>query len=151
MDTDYPLDPSLGMVNLSDLGVGDLGARIEQMAAAKQERDAVVHGFAHVLHERLMAQIADFEAELTEEQEVAAYLASFGSVLLIRIASVGYHNPYLIVFYGTNEETGLPIRLVQHCSQLNVLFTAVAVDTDTVRPARRIGFRGETDACEPMP
>jgi hypothetical protein len=94
-------------------------------------------GYAEVMHKKLMAQIADFEKGLTNEEEVGGYLASFGRQLLIHIEQVTYRNPYLIVFHGKVEKTAEKVQLVQHTAQLNVLF--VAVPKEGPLP-RRIGF-----------
>ena len=82
-----------------------------------------------------------FEEGLAPDEEIAAYLSSFGTRFLIQIEEVGYHNPYLVIFYGRNAETGHRVQLVQHCSQLSVLFTALKVNPDEGRKPRRIGFQ----------
>jgi hypothetical protein len=87
-----------------------------------------------------MACIADFERELKAEEEIGAYLASFGARIFIRIERVGCRNPYLITFTGLDEE-GRRVELVQHTTQLSVLFVAVPVEEPRV--PRRIGFHGQ--------
>src|SRR5437016_3415971 len=69
-------------------------------------------GYAEIIHDRLMAQIAEFETGLTQDEEVGGYLASFGRELLIHIEKVGYRNPYLVVFSGTLDKIGHRIELV---------------------------------------
>lgn len=86
-----------------------------------------------------MYQIAEFEKRLKPDEEIGAYLASFGREILIQIQNVGHHNPYFIVFYGINTSDGLNVKLVQHVSQINVLFTAIKL-SDLNRAPRRIGF-----------
>ena len=102
-----------------------------------RERDL---GYAYVMFQQLMEQVKSFEASLKDTEEVAAYLSSFGSKIIIQIKTISFINPYLIVFegniYGTNEKT----RLVQHTTQLNVLFTAISIKPEENRPPRRIGF-----------
>lgn len=95
-------------------------------------------GYAEVMHRKLMAQIADFEKGLTDQEEVGGYLASFGRELLIHIQQVGYRNPYLIVFHGKLQNTDHKVQLVQHTAQLNVMF--VAVPKEGPAAPRRIGF-----------
>jgi hypothetical protein len=105
-------------------------------------------GFAHVMFERLMTQIKEFEKTLMPDEEVGAYLSSFGARVLIQIDQVGYHNPYFIVFNGINVDDGQRVRLVQHTSQISVLFTAMKVKED--QKPRRIGFfvDDEEDAAQ---
>jgi len=98
-------------------------------------------GHANVMHECLSEQIADFEKNLKKDEEVGGYLSAFGQTFLIQIEEIGYHNPYLIVFYGKNTSNGEQVQLVQHTSQISVLFVALKVKED--RPARRIGFHVE--------
>lgn len=95
--------------------------------------------YASTMYERLTHQIAEFESELLQDEEVGAYLASFGKEIIVQIEDISYHNPYLIIFYGRNVADESKVRLAQHVSQLNVLFIAVKV-TDPNRKARRIGY-----------
>ena len=96
-------------------------------------------GLANFHYERLMWQIAEFEATLSSEEEIGAYLTTFGRVVTISIEKVGYHNPYLIIFYGRDQNSGQQVQLVQHVNQISVLFIAVPKSTERSEP-RRIGF-----------
>jgi Family of unknown function (DUF6173) len=107
---------------------------------ARREKETTDLGYAHVLYERLMEQIREFEKTLKDDEEIAAHLASFGQNILIQIESVGYHNPFFIVFQGLNLKDGHRVQLVQHTTQLNVLFTSYKLSPEENRPARRIGF-----------
>jgi hypothetical protein len=107
---------------------------------AKREQEMTDRGYAHVIYERLMEQIREFEEMLKDDEEIAAYLASFGQNILIQIEKVGYLNPFLIVFHGFNPNNGHRVQLVQHTTQLNVLFTSYKLSPEENRPARRIGF-----------
>jgi hypothetical protein len=123
--------------------VADPGVSIEEFIRLEAEAEATQRGYAHIMHERLMGCIADFERALNPNEEVAAYLASFGAQILIRIERVAYRNPYLIIFTGSDEQ-GRRVELVQHTTQLNVLFVAVPVEEP--RPARRIGFHSDDNS-----
>lgn len=81
--------------------------------------------------------IGEFEAALTEEQEVGARLVSFGTELLIHVRQIGYSAPHLIVFDGQLDGRNDRVRLVQHVNQLSFLLVAVPVLTE---PRRPIGF-----------
>lgn len=115
---------------------------------ARREREMTDRGYAHVLYERLMKQIYDFEQTLNKDEEIAAQLASFGQNILIQINEVGYHNPFFIVFHGFNINNGNRVQLVQHTTQLNVLFTSIKLNPEEGRPARRIGFCSEDKKAE---
>jgi hypothetical protein len=112
--------------------------------------EAAKMGFANEMHDRLLEQIADFEKSLKPDEEIGAYLAAFGQGVEIQIQRVGFRNPYLIVFEGTETVKGGDVRLVQHVSQVNVLFTALKVK-DLTKPARRIGFVPEEEGEEKKP
>ncbi len=93
---------------------------------------------APVMYNRLMQEITDFQSSLNKDEEVGAYLASFGREHLISIDRIGYREPYLVIFHGW-DQGGLKVQLVQHVSQVNVLFIAMKVNTEEREP-RRIGF-----------
>ena len=118
------------------------------LASQKRDRETVDLGYAHIMFDRLMHQIRSFEATLQPNEETAAYLASFGTQILVAIDDVGYHNPYFITFDGVNIETGQRVRLVQHVSQINVLFAAVTIPKEENRKAKRIGFYVDDEDTE---
>jgi hypothetical protein len=138
MDTNLfsSLDPRMGNSHISEV--------LAQATASKVHNDMVKHGFASIIHEDLMEQIAEFEKSLKADEEVGAYLASFNTEILVHLHDVGYQNPYLIIFTGTNVNNNQPVQLVQHVSQLNVLFTSVKVKDN----ARRIGFHHHDDEAD---
>jgi Family of unknown function (DUF6173) len=78
------------------------------------------------MYDRMMTQIDDLVKDLNNDEELGTYLASFGREILVRISGIGYHNPYLIIFYGEELNNGTPVQLVQHVSQISVLFTVVS-------------------------
>lgn len=88
-------------------------------------------------YELILEQIKDFEDTLDDEHEVGIQLASFGQSILMNVTSIGYSNPYLIVFYGFVN--GNRSTLIQHMNQLNFLLTAVQ-KAEPSEPPRRIGF-----------
>lgn len=95
--------------------------------------------YAATQYDRLMKAIADFEGDLSPNEEVGACLASFGRDVRIRVESLGFRNPYLIIFQGTIVDSGERVELVQHVSQINLLLLAVPKPDDHVE-AKRIGF-----------
>ena len=88
-------------------------------------------------YERLILYINNFETQLDAEQEVAMGLTDTGAGVL-RIEGLGYFDPDLVTFYGT-DGSGARIQLVQHVTQLNVVLRATR-KPDEATPARRIGF-----------
>ena len=79
----------------------------------------------------------EFEQSLDEHHEVGARLVSFGNAVSFQVQQIGYAPPNLISFDGVTEE-GARVRLVQHVSQLSVLFIAMPITVDKVK--RPIGF-----------
>lgn len=135
--SNFPQIPRISPINPIPSSMPDFSGAIQAM----QETRMADHGYAHILYERLMQQIQDFEADLDPNEEIAAYLSSFGTTLLIQIEDIGYHNPFFIIFYGYTANDGQRVQLVQHTTQLNVLFTSVKLHPEENRQARRIGFR----------
>ncbi len=93
-------------------------------------------------YERLILYIQNFEKQLDNEHEVAMGFAG-GEAGVIRIEGMGYFDPDIITFYGT-DPTGAKTQLVQHVTQLSVMFRALPKQTQTQEP-NRIGFRLAAD------
>jgi hypothetical protein len=91
---------------------------------------------ASVMYKRVRGEIADFEAELNPDEEVALVVAQFGQMLTIRVLDLGYRNPSLMTVHGTTEN-GDDCTLMLHTTQLALLLVKAKV---TDRPAHRIGF-----------
>ncbi|CUH98967.1 DUF6173 family protein [Leisingera aquaemixtae] len=93
-------------------------------------------------YERLILYIQNFEKQLDAEHEVAMGFAG-GNAGVLRIEGMGYFDPDIITFYGS-EGSGSRTQLVQHVSQLNVMLRAVPKARQEA-PANRIGFRLASD------
>jgi len=93
-------------------------------------------------YERLILYIQNFEKQLDSEHEVAMGFAG-GDAGVLRIEGIGYFDPDIITFYGS-EANGTKTQLVQHVSQLNVMLRAVP-KLRQAEPANRIGFRLASD------
>jgi hypothetical protein len=89
-------------------------------------------------YERLILYIQEFEAQLDSEHEVAMGFTG-GEVGVLRIEGMGYFEPDIVTFYGT-DPTGARTQQILHVSQLNVMLRALpkAPEDST---ANRIGFR----------
>ena len=89
-------------------------------------------------YERLILYIQNFEKMLDNEHEIAMGFAGDSSGV-IRIEGMGYFDPDIVTFYGT-DGGGARTQLVQHVTQLNVLLRAIPKPQEAEEP-RRIGFR----------
>lgn len=96
-------------------------------------------------YERLILYIKNFEEQLDEEHEVAMGFAGSSSGA-IRIEGMGYFDPDIVTFYGSDER-GSRTQLVQHVTQLNVMLRAMPKKQPTEKPSR-IGFRLAADLEE---
>lgn len=97
---------------------------------------------AHWAYERLALYIQNFEKQLDNEHEVAMGFAG-GETGVIRIEGMGYFDPDIITFYGS-DPTGTKTQLVQHVSQLSVMLRALPKQLETEEP-NRIGFQLTAD------
>ncbi|MCP3970639.1 MAG: hypothetical protein GY717_10055 [Rhodobacteraceae bacterium] len=89
-------------------------------------------------YERLILYIKNFEEQLDNEHEVAmGFTGTDAGVIMIE--GVGFFDPDIVTFYGTDPE-GTKTQLIQHVSQLNVLLRALP-KTQADDAPRRIGFR----------
>ena len=89
-------------------------------------------------YERIIMYIQNFEKQLDNDHEVGMGLAG-GNTGVIRIEGLGYYDPDIVTYYGTNE-VGAKTQLIQHVSQLNVTLVASPKHIDQPEPSR-IGFR----------
>ncbi|MAQ84422.1 MAG: hypothetical protein CMH12_14440 [Maritimibacter sp.] len=99
-------------------------------------------------YERLILYIRNFEKQLDNEHEVAMGFTG-AEAGVIRIEGIGYYDPDIVTFYGTDPVGGRN-QLIQHVSQLNVLLRAVPKRTPEDAP-RRIGFRLAADLEDDAP
>ncbi len=96
-------------------------------------------------YQRLILYIKKFEEQLDAEQEVAMGFTG-AQAGTIRIEGIGYFDPDIITFYGS-DDAGTRTQLVQHVSQLNVLLRAMPKRDGEDAP-KRIGFRLAADLEE---
>jgi hypothetical protein len=113
--------------------------RVPEAVAAKpvQEKSA-----AQWAYERLVLYIQNFEQTLDKDHEVAMGFAG-SSAGALRIEGMGYFDPDIVTFYGS-DESGTRTQLVQHVSQLSVLLRALPKQPEAPE-AKRIGFRLAAD------
>jgi len=89
-------------------------------------------------HERLILYIKTFEEQLDNAHEVAMGFTG-SNTGVIRIEGIGYFDPDIVTFYGSDPSGG-KTQLIQHVSQLNVMLRALP-KSETEDAPRRIGFR----------
>ncbi len=93
-------------------------------------------------YERLILYIQNFEEQLDNQHEVAVGFTG-GTAGVLRIEGIGYFDPDIVTFYGT-DPSGAKTQLIQHVSQLGVTLRALPKE-EQEDPPRRIGFRLEED------
>ena len=96
-------------------------------------------------YQRLILYIQNFEEQLDGDEEVAMGFTG-GSVGVMRIEGMGYFDPDIITFYGTQPD-GSRSQMIQHVSQLNVMLQAMPKENGKEKP-NRIGFRLAADLAE---
>lgn len=89
-------------------------------------------------YERTVLYLKNFEEQLDGDEEVAMGFAG-GDAGVLRIEGMGYFDPDIVTFYGADQR-GTRMQLVQHVSQLSVVFRALPRTDKTTAP-NRIGFR----------
>lgn len=89
-------------------------------------------------YERIILYIRNFEEQLDGDQEVAIGFTG-GDAGVLRIEGMGYFDPDIVTFYGS-DESGAKTQLIQHVSQLSVMLRALPIPKQSTTPSR-IGFR----------
>lgn len=89
-------------------------------------------------YERLIHYIKRFEDGLEPGEEVAMAMTG-GHSGVLRIGGLGYFDPDIVTFYGT-DPSGAKTQLIQHVTQLSVILRALPRPRPET-PPERIGFR----------
>ncbi|MGC1504171.1 MAG: DUF6173 family protein [Sulfitobacter sp.] len=89
-------------------------------------------------YERTVLYLKNFEEQLDNEHEIAMGFTG-GDAGVLRIEGMGYFDPDIVTFYGSDPAGGRT-QLVQHVSQLNVMLRALPKAVKGGEP-NRIGFR----------
>ncbi|MDX1785832.1 DUF6173 family protein [Roseovarius sp. ZX-A-9] len=110
--------------------------------AAMSQKSVEEKSPAQWAYERLILYIQNFEKTLDNEHEIAMGFTG-GDAGILRIEGMGYFDPDIVTFYGSDPAGG-KTQLVQHVSQLNVLLRAVTKPEPAAEPTR-IGFRLAAD------
>ena len=132
--------PGLGEVHLDNQKAVCVPEELSKKAARKSA--------ARWAYERLILYIQNFEAQLDNEHEVAMGFTGSNAGTL-RIEGMGYFDPDMVTFYGTDPSGGRT-QLIQHVSQLSVILRAMPKTPDRESP-NRIGFRLARELDEDVP
>ncbi|MFK7836392.1 MAG: DUF6173 family protein [Sulfitobacter sp.] len=97
-------------------------------------------------YERTVLYLKKFEEQLDNDHEVAMGFTG-GDAGVLRIEGMGYFDPDIVTFYGSDPAGGRT-QLVQHVSQLNVMLRALPKAVEGAAP-NRIGFRLVEDLEDP--
>lgn len=89
-------------------------------------------------YERTVLYLKKFEEGLDDDQEIAMGFAGTDAGVL-KIEGMGYFDPDIVTFYGA-DPAGAKMQLVQHVSQLSVVFRALPKAVEEAEP-NRIGFK----------
>jgi len=89
-------------------------------------------------YERIVLYLQEFEKNLDSEHEAAMGFTG-GDAGVLRIEGMGYFDPDIVTFYGT-DQFGAKTQMIQHVTQLNVMLRALPKAVEHKEPAR-IGFR----------
>jgi hypothetical protein len=105
--------------------------------------EALSDNLASEFCQKLYASIQQFDAQLDNSREVGMRLVAFGQAITFSVSRLGYTDPSLIHFYGLLD-TGQPVELIQHVSQISFLLTAIPrLNPDKPKPL--IGFHHPAD------
>ena len=95
--------------------------------------------YASNLYDRLQENIQTAKANLQADEELAAYyyIASGG---IIGIKSFGYHDPYLIIIYGVDEQMN-ECKVLVHPYSFQIVLKVLKIENQNQR--KTIGFIGD--------
>lgn len=117
-----------------DALINSAKAKASMVDIAELQKNSV----AEVVAANLYKMVIDYQSKLSETEDVAMSVVSFNSTTTLIVESIGYIGYNLIRFVG-KDNSGKPLELVQHVSQLNFLLTVVPKPEPEV-PKRKIGF-----------
>ena len=93
---------------------------------------------AQIVAENLYQEILNYQANLSNIEDVAMSIVKFNESSTLLVDSIGYIG-YNLVRFGGKDSSGKPLELIQHVSKLNFLLMVVPKPEPEV-PKRKIGF-----------
>lgn len=94
--------------------------------------------FADQFYERLEEHLHEIQNGLDEDEQVLVLLATGSEMIMVD--SFGYHNPTLLIAYGT-DSTGNGCTVFTNVAAAQVIVKVVKAEED--KEKRAIGFLGE--------
>jgi hypothetical protein len=89
----------------------------------------------------IVEEIREYSATLDEAHEAGVRLVNFGQTVTFHLEKINYANPSLVYFSGTTMDTGDPVELIQHISQISILLMKIP----RLHPGKPIGFLAPRD------
>lgn len=93
---------------------------------------------AQIVAQNIFEEIVRYQSKLPEKDDVVMCIVQQNQSTIIHVDSIGYIG-YNIIRFGGLDNSGKPLELLQHVSQLNFLLTVESKPNPEV-PKRRIGF-----------
>lgn len=93
---------------------------------------------AQIVAQNIFEEIVRYQAKLPEKDDVVMCVVQQNQSTIIHVDSIGYIG-YNIIRFGGLDNSGKPLELLQHVSQLNFLLRVEPKLSPEV-PKRRIGF-----------
>lgn len=93
---------------------------------------------AEVVAQNIYEEILKYQSKLSEKDDIALSIVRFGISTTILVDSIGYIG-YNLIRFGGKDNSGKPLELIQHVSQLDFLLTVAPKPAPEV-PKRQIGF-----------
>lgn len=93
---------------------------------------------AQIVAQNIFEEIVRYQSKLPEKDDVVMCIVQQNQSTIIHVDSIGYIG-YNIIRFGGLDNSGKPLELLQHVSQLNFLLRVEPKPNSEV-PKRRIGF-----------
>ncbi len=93
----------------------------QQIVAGIEEsqKKEMAENYAKILYE----QAVEFDKSLDQKFEAGVLMING---LTFGLREIGYKNPSIIIFKGVLQNSGEPVELLQHVTQINILFAKIA-------------------------
>ena len=124
--------------------VGAVNAMQKSSSAKQKMINAATiqeQSIAEIVAENIYRELLNYQASLSDTEDVAMSIVQFNESITILVDSIGYIGYNLIRFLG-KDNLGKPLELIQHISQLNFLLMVVP-KTEKEPEKRKIGFLQE--------
>ena len=90
--------------------------------------------------EKLKEMFERYQLNINDDENLAIQIANFGQSITVVLTGISALNNSIISIDGIDVNNGLEVQLVQHISQLNLLFTKVSTVETEIPKQNTIGF-----------